>query len=147
MVTPMPSIDIDQAKARNTAILRSYLDLFESLKFEEWGELWSEQGKFIIPYPVNQPPTIIAGKETLVEHFNTFKPIVAEMRFSDIDIIQATNSELFVVKMSNYVKATNGYEYKNKLVWFVKIEDDKISEILEYFDPVAYNQFVKELSA
>lgn len=140
--------DLDQAKARNTSILQSYLNLFGSLKFEEWGELlWSEQGRFITPYPISQPPMTIAGKEMLVKHFNAFKPLIAEMHWSNIEVVQAIDPDQLVAKMNNYVKATNGYEYRNQLVWFVTIENDKISEILEYFDPIAYDQFVKALLA
>jgi ketosteroid isomerase-like protein len=144
---PVSHIDLDQAKARNASILQSYLDLFGSLQFEEWGELWTKQGKFTIPYPISQPPMVIAGKETLVNHFNAFKPMVAEMRYSDIEVIQSLNPDQFVAKMNNYVKAINGYEYSNQLVWFVKIENGKIAEILEYFDPIAYNDFVTALSS
>lgn len=147
MITPVSSTDLDQAKLRNMTILQSYLDLFGSLQFEEWGDLWVEEGKFVIPYPIHQSPVVIAGKEMLVNHFNAFKSMVAEMRYSDIDMIQSVDPNQFIVKLNNYVKAVNNYEYRNQLVWFVKVENGKILELVEYFDPSAYDAFVKALSS
>lgn len=143
---PIIQDELNQAKSRNTSILHSYLNLFASLEFEQWGELWTDNGQFTIPYPIDRPMAI-AGKETLVNHFNAFKPMVAQMHYSNIEVIQTIDPNRFVVRMNNYVKAINNYEYSNLLVWFVKVENGKIAEIEEYFDPIAYDNFVKALSS
>jgi ketosteroid isomerase-like protein len=118
---------------------------YSSNNGENYG-LWSEEGKFITLYPIDQP-TAIAGKQNLVEHFGVFKSSVAKIHFSDIEIIQSLNPDRFTARMNIAVETVNNYHYRNQLIWFVAIKDDKIDEILEYYDPIAYNQSIKSFSS
>ena len=125
-----------------------YKRLLESKEFDEWGNLWANDGQFVIAYgKENFGEETYQGRENIVSFFSDSREKV-KIYFEN-DVFQATkNPDIFFVTFDfNAIITASRNHYKNRIVCqFTLDKQGKINERIEYVDPIKRQAFLEELS-
>ena len=105
---------------------------------ERWKTLIADDLLWELPFaPTLGHPARLIGRDAVLAHVGWFVGAVENFRFFDLKIHPgATPSEASAeVKAEGLIKPT-GRIYQQDYVLFVRVENDKLAFIREYFDPV-----------
>ena len=117
------------------AVVREFFTALASQNEEALTDLLAEDITFTQPYALK--PTRFVGREATMSFFNriiaTFEPI----RFGEINIIPTADGQTFTLQFEgDFTIAETGEPYQNTYVSVVKIVDGRITNIVEYFNPL-----------
>ena len=122
-----------------------YKSLLKSKRFADWGDLWSDHGVFEVAYPRGGvPEEKYKGRKDVVSFFSGSADKI-EIDFKDDVIHETTDPNVFFVTFEFNANTINRYQYKNRIVSQITLEQEKIKELIEYADPIARQCFFKEL--
>lgn len=118
-------------------LLQLHFDTFVD-DSERWKTLIADDLLWELPFaPTFGHPARLIGREAVLAHVEWFVGAVENFRFFDLKIHPgAAPSEASAeVKAEGLIKPT-GRLYQQDYVLFVRVENEKLAFIREYFDPV-----------
>jgi hypothetical protein len=128
-------------------IWEQYKCLLETEAYEAWGDLWTDNGQFIIAYGKEHVgEEAYKGRESIVSFFSGSRGKV-KMYFEN-DVLQETkNRDIFFVTFDfNAILTASGHHYQNHIVCqFTLDKAGKIKELMEYADPIKRQALLEEL--
>lgn len=136
--------ELEQLKEKHNQFFTQYLQMFSSKQFEQWAEqFWHPSGKFIVVYPVEGFPRLAGdGRAMILNNMKGLGSKVESIETTDLLVYQTTEPNLFIVTYKMQALYSGG-EYSNEILSFVKLQNDKIIEITEYYNIHNYEGFLK----
>ena len=128
----------DLTRERNVKMARSLLHFMEQKKFEEFTDLFAENGKWIHPYHSGIFPSEIIGKKDIFESIKNAASRFSDVRFPVEEVLTSKDSSKVAVKHSGKLKLKDGSGYyeNDYLGIFTFNEEGKIVEWSEYYNPI-----------
>jgi ketosteroid isomerase-like protein len=123
-----------------------YATAFMARDFERWGDLWAEDGRYVIAFPLPGTPAALEGRATIVDAMRTMLDRTGPMRFVDASVHETREAGVFFVEYRLQVDAVGGATFENRVCARVTVHEGEITELLEYYDPGAYQRFVRGLN-
>lgn len=126
------------SRERNIETVRNFVNLFEQKKFLEVSELFTEDGKVILPYHSGLFPYETVGKKNIYDSWKNISENFTELKFPIDEIMPLEDLKRVAVKLSSKLKLKNkpGYYENDYLMLFYFDENGKILELHEYYNPV-----------
>ncbi|MBD2768201.1 hypothetical protein IC235_09885 [Hymenobacter sp. BT664] len=127
-------------------LMADYLTLFSTMRFDEWtAKLWHPQGKYILAYPSNGFPTIIANnREQLLNSMKNIGSSVSKIDAKNLTVTPSTDQDLFFATYEIEIKHKSGV-YKNNIMYKIRLQDNLIVELTEYYDRVKHEDFLRAI--
>lgn len=122
-----------------------YADAFMARDFERWGELWAEDGRYVVAFPLPGMPASLDGRGTIVAVMRGMTERTGTMRMADARVHETREPGIFFAEYHLEVDVPGGATYRNRVCARVTVRDGEITEVLDYYDPGAYQRFVQSL--
>lgn len=124
-------------KDADKQVIEAYLDAVGSLRVEEVAPLFREEGRVLLPYAPLGIPREIAGRPAIREYYEALPQMIGALNFSDHHV-RATEApgEYVAEYTSDATMRATGAAYRNTYITKVTVEDGRIAELTEFFDPI-----------
>lgn len=76
------------------------------------------------------------GVEAIGGYWQQASAVLPEAAFVDVLMIEGADGESVVVEARGDMTTADGRPYDNRYVWVLRVEDGRITEVREYFNPV-----------
>lgn len=131
--SPSDAVTREQALART----RSYLELLQQQRWDEWIDLWAQDAVLEFPYAPKGRPRIYRGRRDILEYMSgTTRSIVVDS-VADLRVFPMLDPQTVVVELGiNGHLIGNGAPYDQRYVTFFEFEDGKIRHYREYWNPL-----------
>jgi uncharacterized protein len=130
----------------NADVVRTFFELMRTKDIDAWGDLWAEDCRIIVPYPPQGFPSRIVGKANLV---SGFRRLFSNFETYDYDIralYRTDNPAVIVVEWHVSAKiASTGELYEGDNITVFHLENGRIVEYHDYFDPNRFGAVVAAL--
>ncbi len=118
-------------------LLNQYLYLFSEQRWEEWIELWADDGVLEFPYAPAGRSSIYTGKDQILAYM---QPLGGRMQMDSLDYFDLhpmadPNVVCFEMGFTGHIVET-GAAYEQKYISIVHIADGKITRYREYWNPI-----------
>lgn len=125
-----------------------YKSLLISRRFDEWGDLWADDGQFTVVYGKKRfGEETYTGRKKIVSFFSGARDKIETTYFENDVVHKIENSDSFFAAFDFNAITTGKYHYKNRIVCQFTIDGQgKIRELIEYADPIARQAFLDRLS-
>lgn len=115
-----------------------------------WLGLWNiEKGKITIAYPpaIEGAPKTISAEKGFTAFISQSRGAFKEMRFINTTVYKATDASIYFVRCDGEMVADTPkpIPYKNHYLFIVHVENNKIVEVEEHFDPIKFGEFLKRM--
>lgn len=119
---------------------------------DAWFDLWNlDQGRIFGAYPVEIPGLTfdIEGKEGLEAFVAQTRGAFGKWQFVNADVFAAEDGETFFMVCDGDMESATPtpIPYQNRYTFVMRVEDGKVIEIEEYFNPETFRAFLEELRA
>ncbi|TPJ43544.1 DUF4440 domain-containing protein [Mesorhizobium sp. B2-5-13] len=138
--------DLHSRQARNLQTVHNFFDLMHRKDIDSWSELWAEDGRIIVFYPLAGFGDSIDGKAAIVAAFRGLFGNFETFESQLTAIYPAADSEAVVVEYRNRAVLVGGTEYTNSNIAVFHFENGLISAYHDYFDPRRFQVVVDALS-
>lgn len=134
-------------RARHIHVARQFFQLLHRKDIDAWSELWDDNGKILVFYPVEGFPRTIEGKATIVagfrDLFGHFESFDAELTA----VYPAADSDAVCVEYRNRATMLGGVEYTNENIAVFRFRNNLIAAYHDYFDPRRFQVVIDALRA
>lgn len=125
----------NQLIMENKQVIDEFFNALETQQFEKLNDLFAEDARQLNPYVPKGFPTSIDGVEAIYKQYSGLPEIFGQMKFPR-EIYATEDPKLFVVKFTGAIEIKAGGTYENDYVGLFKVENGKIKEYIEYFNPI-----------
>ncbi|HEY2486857.1 MAG TPA: nuclear transport factor 2 family protein [Candidatus Binataceae bacterium] len=127
----------DELRAQTLKLLQSYHALIVERRFDEWIELWAEDGTCEFPYAPEGRPRVLQGKNAILAYMTGYPEWIAIDSIAEMRVHAMHDPELAVVEMAIKGRAlTTGRPYNQRYVIVVEARNGKIWRYREYWNPL-----------
>ncbi len=123
-----------------------YADTFMARDLERWGDLWHADGRYVVAFPLPGMPASLDGRDTIVAVMRGMLDRIGAMRFTDAVVHETTTPGVFFVEYLLHVDVPNAPTYRNRVCARIHVDEGQVTEVLEYYDPAAYQRFIAGLA-
>lgn len=123
-----------------------YADAFMARDFDRWGDLWAEDGRYVVAFPLPGMPSSLDGRAQIVAVMRGMTDRVGTMRMADAQVHETREAGVFFVEYRLEVDVPGGATYRNRVCARITVHDGEVREVLDYYDPGAYQRFVQSLN-
>jgi hypothetical protein len=136
----------DELRAQTLTLLQSYHALIVERRFDEWIELWAEDGTCEFPYAPEGRPRVLQGKNAILAYMTGYPEWIAIDSIAEMRVHAMHDPELAVVEMAIKGRAlTTGRPYNQRYVIVVEARNGKIWRYREYWNPLVTLEAFGEL--
>lgn len=120
------------------AVITAYLDAVGTLDVDAIAPLFHEDGRVRLPYAPAGIPEVIDGRQAIDDYYQGLPQMISALNFADYRIRATEAPGEFVAEYTSAatMKAT-GESYRNTYVTLVSVQDGRIAELVEFFDPIS----------
>jgi ketosteroid isomerase-like protein len=119
----------------NRQVVDSFFNAMEAQKFEAIKEIFAENAVQLLPYAPEGFPNRLEGSEAIYNQFSGLTAYFSQMKFAR-EIYATEDPNFFFVKFKGDMEVKSGGNYKNDYLATFKLENGKIIEYVEYFNPI-----------
>ena len=135
----MTTTDEQEVRNQTIALLLEFQTLLTEQRFDEWIELWAEDGVCEYPYAAEGRPKRLCGKDEILEHMTKYPGRVTMESVEDFRVHLGLDPQVIVVEMTIRATATTtGRPYNQQLVIFGETKDGKVSRYREYWNALIW---------
>ena len=130
--------DNDEAlRAATVNIMIAYQTLISQKRFDEWIELWAEDGELDFPFAPAGRKRIYRGKREILAYMSGTTGKVAIDGTESMRLFPMQDPTMAVVELTikGHVPAS-GAAYNQSYVLFFEVEDGKLKRYREYWNPL-----------
>jgi ketosteroid isomerase-like protein len=127
----------EERRAANLKLMRDYQTLIAQGRFEEWIELWADDGVLEFPYAPAGRRRAYAGKAEILAYMKHATGRVAADSVESMRVFPMQDPDMAVIEVSIRGRAlTTGAPYSQSFVMFFEVEDGKLRRYREYWNPL-----------
>lgn len=127
-------------------LLRSWLQHIEGLEVDACIDLLADDAVMLVPLAPEGLPRRTEGKPQIEQLLGLVGQMFRDFRFADVEVHGTDDPELAVATARSEIVLTNGDDYTQDYVFFVRARDGRIVGYTEYMDPVRARAAVAALS-
>jgi len=125
----------DAMREQTLALAQRYMTLLKDQRFDEWIELWAEDGICEFPYAAEGRPRALQGKDAIYAYMTEYPKAMAIDSVAEMRVHPMLNPEMVIVELAINGRAlTTGRPYNQRYVIFVEARNGKIRGYREYWD-------------
>ena len=133
------------ARVRNQRVWTESAERLYSGRIDEFLELWREDGRYEVAYPIAGFPAAVEGREALGALFAGFGAAARSIAVHEVRFHQTDDPDVAFVEERMVAELHDGGRYENRLVMRVTFRDGLIAEVLEYYGEVAHRDLLRRL--
>jgi hypothetical protein len=127
----------DERRAETLKLMRDYQTLLGQGRFDEWVELWAEDGVLEFPFAPAGRRRAYQGKADILAYMKHATGRVAADSVEQMRIFPMQDPDIAVVELSIKGRAlANGAPYNQSFVIFFEVQDGKLRRHREYWNPL-----------
>ena len=127
----------DEVRKRTLELVQSYQTLIMQRRFDQWIELWSDDGTCEFPYAPEGRPRLVQGKQQIYDYMMAYPDRIAIDSVVDMRIHPMQNPEVVAAELAIKGRAlTTGRPYNQRYVIVVEARNGKIWRYREYWNPL-----------
>jgi ketosteroid isomerase-like protein len=127
----------DEVRKRTLELVQSYRTLIMQRRFDQWIELWADDGTCEFPYAPEGRPRLLQGKEQIYDYMTAYPDRIAIDSVVDMRIHPMQNPEVVAAELAIKGRAlTTGRPYNQRYVIVVEARDGRIWRYREYWNPL-----------
>jgi hypothetical protein len=135
MTTP----DDQAVRDQTVALMQSYQTLITEQRFDEWIELWADDGVCEFPFAAEGRPNRLCGKEEILEYMTQYPGRISIDGIDDFRVHLGFDPHVMVVEMSIRATTTQtGKPYNQQLVIIGQTKGGKLAHYREYWNPLIW---------
>jgi ketosteroid isomerase-like protein len=124
----------NEVRDRTLAIARSYMMLLKDRRFDEWIELWADDGTCEFPY-APEDRRLLQGKKAIFAYMTSYPEVMAIDSVADMRVHPMLDPEIAVVELAINGRAlATGRPYNQRYVIFFETKDGRIWRYREYWN-------------
>lgn len=126
------------------ALTKAWLDVFPEGKFDDYPGKISPEFTLIIPFLPPGVPREYKGRENaraMLQHTATTR---SKLEFHEVVILKTEDPNLVLTTAKGEAVLNTGRIYRNELIMLTRFQDGAIIEHIEYFNPLAVMESMKE---
>jgi ketosteroid isomerase-like protein len=135
----MTTSDGQAAREETLALLQKFQTLLSEQRFDEWIDLWADDGVCEYPYAAEGRPRRLVGKDEIYEHMKQYPGRVTMHGIDEFRLHLGSDPNVAVVEMTIRATATEtGRPYNQQLVLIAETKDGKVTHYREYWNPLIW---------
>jgi len=124
----------DKVREQTLGIARSYMMLLKDRRFDEWIELWAEDGICEFPY-APEGRRLLEGKKAIYAYMTSYPEVMAIDSVAELRVHPMLNPEVAAVELAIKGRAlTTGRPYNQRYVIFIETKGGRIWRYREYWN-------------
>lgn len=124
----------EQVREQTLALARSYMMLLKDRRFDEWIQLWADDGICEFPY-APEGRRLLEGKKAIYTYMASYPEVMAIDSVAEMRVHPMLNPEVAAVELAINGRAlTTGRPYNQRYVIFVEAKGGKIWRYREYWN-------------
>ena len=136
----------DELRAQTLKLLQSHQALLVERRFDEWIELWAENGTCEFPYAPDGRPRLLQGRKAILAYMRGYPEWIAIDSIAEMRVHPMQDPRLAAVEMAIKGRAlSTGRPYNQRYVIVVEARNGKIWRYREYWNPLITLQAFGEL--
>jgi ketosteroid isomerase-like protein len=143
----MTTTDLDTIRERNLRLWTQHTASFEAGDIPAVAELWHEDGRMEVAYPIEGMPPALEGRDAIAALFASELESAESIEQRNVLFHQTTDPNVVFVEFSWHAVLKNGSTYDNDYVARVTIKDGRFSAIYEYYGEKAHADLIGRLFA
>jgi hypothetical protein len=129
--------DHDRVRSQTTLLARSYLDLLARRKFEDWIELWADDGICEFPFGPASRKLVYEGKDEIYRYMTSFPDKMAIDAIDEMQIHPMLDPERLLAELAIRGRAMpSNRSYDQRYLILVQAKGGKIWRYREYWNPL-----------
>jgi len=127
----------DLLRTRTLDLVRAYQTLVVSGPWDDWIELWAEDGELDFPYAPAGRQRVYRGKDEILTYMKGTGGSVAVDTLENLRVFPMQDPEIAMVEVS--IKGHNpatGAPYNQSYVLIFELNDGKLQRYREYWNPL-----------
>jgi len=128
----------DQAiRDQTVALMQAYQTLITEQRFDEWIELWADDGVCEFPFAAEGRPNRLCGKGEILEYMTQYPGRISIEGVDELRVHLGLDPHVAVVEMTIRGLATEtGKPYNQQFVIVGETKDGKLAHYREYWNPL-----------
>jgi len=127
----------DERRAATLKLMGDYQTLFAQGRFDEWADLWADDGVLEFPYAPAGRKRAYKGKADILAYMKHATGRVAMDTVEQMRVFPMQDPDIAVVELSFKGRAlANGAPYNQSIVIFFETKDGKLQHYREYWNPL-----------
>jgi uncharacterized protein len=133
MTTP----DDQAVRDETVALMQAYQTLITEQRFDEWIELWADDGVCEFPFATAGRPNRLCGKDEILEYMTQYPARISIEGVEALRVHLGVDPHVVVVEMTIRGTATEtGKPYNQQFVIVGETKDGKLAHYREYWNPL-----------
>lgn len=120
---------------QNRKVVDNFFIALETQKFEMLKEVFASNGRQLNPYSPEGFPKSFDGAEVIYKQYSGLTTNFGHMKFPR-QIFATEDPNFFFVKFKGEIEIKAGGKYENDYLGTFKLENGKVIEYTEYFNPI-----------
>jgi len=135
----MTASDEQEVRNQTVAVMQAYQTLLTEQRFDEWIELWADDGICEFPFATEGRPKRLNGKREILEYMSRYPGRISLEGVDEFKVHLGLDPRVLVVEMTIRATATpTGRRYDQQLVIVGETNDGKLVHYREYWNPVIW---------
>jgi hypothetical protein len=127
----------DERRAATQALMGAYLSLLAQGRFDDWIELWADDGVLEFPYAPAGRRRTYEGKADVLAYMRHATGRVATDAIESMRVFPMQDPDIAVVELKTRGRAlANNAPYNQSFVMFFELKDGKLHRYREYWNPL-----------
>ena len=127
----------DEIRQANLAVMQRYRTLLFAQRFDEWIELWADDGICEFPFAAGDSPKRLEGKAEILGYMTRFPSKFSIEGVDRLQIHPCLDPNTVVAEMAIRGRATGTDKpYNQQYVVVAELRDGKLARYREYWNPL-----------
>jgi uncharacterized protein len=127
----------DDVREVNLGLMQQYQTLLLEHRFDEWIELWADDGICEFPFARPERPRILQGKAAILSYMTAFPSWFTVEGVDELRVLPGIDPNVVIVEMKIKAHAVaSGKPYNQQFVIVAEARDGKLSHYREYSNPL-----------
>ena len=127
----------DETRQVNLSLMERYQALLLEHRFDEWIELWAEDGICEFPFARPERPRLLQGKAAILSYMTAYPSWFTVEGVDELRVHQGLDPSVVIVEMKIKAHAVEtGKRYDQQFVIVAEAREGKLSHYREYSNPL-----------
>lgn len=118
----------------NKAVIEKFFTSLEKLDIPAFLETWAEDGKQYMPLSPDNFPKELIGKDAIYNQYKGLPENYTSMKLAR-QYFATNDANTVIVQYGGIIPLKDGGEYNNNYVGIFKVNNGKVEQFTQYFDP------------
>ncbi len=129
--------DDESARQTTLTLMQKYQTLLTEARFDEWIELWADDGVCEFPFASPERPRFLQGKEQILAYMTDYPSRISIDGVDELRVHPALDPNVVVVEMTIRGRAIETNKtYNQQYVIVAEAHDGKLAHYREYWNPL-----------